>query len=198
MPPRTSPSSSSPTDTQAAARAITPELREWIIAQAQAGFAGPVVLQSMLDAGWSEDVATYAMEHVLRAHLDGLDRARGKSAAAPDTAPDSTATAAPAVPEDQGDTAGEYGATECGEPDRGAEPVDDALVGTRGAADHQDECHHDRCGALHGHQQSCGAHRCRNTGIGQLRTHQTTLEHMHGVADGHAPVVESRRWSRLL
>jgi len=99
MPPRTSPSSSSPTDTQAAARAITPELREWIIAQAQAGFAGPVVLQSMLDAGWSEDVATYAMEHVLRAHLDGLDRARGKSAAAPDTAQDSAATAAPAVPE---------------------------------------------------------------------------------------------------
>ncbi len=88
-------------DDQAAARAITPELREWIIAQAQAGFTGPVVLQSMLDAGWSEDVATYAMEHVLRAHLDDLVRARDGGAAAPVEAPVAAAAvaAAAAVPE---------------------------------------------------------------------------------------------------
>ena len=30
---------------------VTPELRAWIIEQAEAGFTGPVVLQSMLDAG---------------------------------------------------------------------------------------------------------------------------------------------------
>lgn len=44
---------------------ITPELRAWIIEQAEAGFSGPVVLQSLLDAGWTEDVAAHAMEHVL-------------------------------------------------------------------------------------------------------------------------------------
>ena len=43
--------------TSSAIQAITPELRRWIIEQAQAGHAAPVVLQSMRDAGWDEDVA---------------------------------------------------------------------------------------------------------------------------------------------
>ncbi|NUJ41265.1 hypothetical protein, partial [Escherichia coli] len=47
-------------------QSVTPELRAWIVAQAQAGFGAPAVLQSMLDAGWNEDIAAYAMEHVLR------------------------------------------------------------------------------------------------------------------------------------
>ena len=51
---------------------ITPELRRGIIEQATAGHAAPVVLQSMLDAGWNEDVAASAMESVLRDHLNDV------------------------------------------------------------------------------------------------------------------------------
>jgi len=83
MSSRTSPSSSVADSTRAVAEAITPELRAWIIAQAEAGFTGPAVLKSMLDAGWSEAVATYAMEHVLRDHLNGLAVDRGEPPAVP-------------------------------------------------------------------------------------------------------------------
>ena len=61
--------------------AITPELRDWIIAQAQAHVPAPVLLQAMRDAGWEEDVALDAMETTLNAHLaqtaqqEGLPRA---------------------------------------------------------------------------------------------------------------------------
>ena len=51
------------------AQNITPELRQWIVAQAEAGFAAPVILQSMVDAGWREDTAAQAMESTLRSHL---------------------------------------------------------------------------------------------------------------------------------
>ncbi|GKS75650.1 2OG-Fe(II) oxygenase [Acidovorax sp. SUPP950] len=68
--------SSAPAD--APSQSVTPELREWIIAQAQAGFQAPVVLQSMLDAGWREDVAAHAMEHVLRDHLEALAVQQGQ------------------------------------------------------------------------------------------------------------------------
>ena len=40
---------------------ITPELRKWIVEQAQAGFPPETVLKSMLASGWSEDVAVEAM-----------------------------------------------------------------------------------------------------------------------------------------
>ena len=50
---------------------ITPELRKWIIEQAQAGHAAESVLQSMLASGWQEDVAIEAMETTLKAHLAG-------------------------------------------------------------------------------------------------------------------------------
>ena len=56
--------------TSSAIQSITPELRRWIIEQAQAGFAAPVVLQSMRDAGWDEDVAAEAMEITLQDHLN--------------------------------------------------------------------------------------------------------------------------------
>ncbi len=76
-------------DTDAAlSQSITPELRTWIVAQAQAGFGAPAVLQSMLDAGWSEEVATYAMEHVLREHLDTLAVQQGHPAASRVPEPD--------------------------------------------------------------------------------------------------------------
>ena len=48
---------------------VTPELREWIISQAQAGFAADVVLKSMLASGWQEDIAIAAMESTLQSHL---------------------------------------------------------------------------------------------------------------------------------
>ncbi|MFN3375936.1 MAG: 2OG-Fe(II) oxygenase [Burkholderiaceae bacterium] len=68
---------------QTAAQAITPELRRWIVEQAQAGHSAQVVLQSMLDAGWDEAVATEAMESTLREHLEGVAREQGLPPAVP-------------------------------------------------------------------------------------------------------------------
>lgn len=67
----------------AARQAITPELRRWIIEQAQAGYAAPVVLQSMRDAGWDEDVAAEAMEVTLQDHLNALAMQQGQPPAVP-------------------------------------------------------------------------------------------------------------------
>jgi prolyl 4-hydroxylase len=47
----------------------TPELRAWIVAQAQAGCRPEDVLASMLSSGWDEDVAVAAMEDTLTQHL---------------------------------------------------------------------------------------------------------------------------------
>jgi prolyl 4-hydroxylase len=49
---------------------ITPQLRQWIVEQAQAGHGAEAVLKSMLESGWSEDVAIEAMESTLRVHLE--------------------------------------------------------------------------------------------------------------------------------
>lgn len=56
-------------------QAITPELRQWIVSQAQAGIAADQVLQSMLTSGWKEDVAIEAMESTLRDHLQSTQLA---------------------------------------------------------------------------------------------------------------------------
>lgn len=48
---------------------VTPELRAWIVEQAQAGHSAESVLKAMLASGWNEDVAVDAMEETLRAHL---------------------------------------------------------------------------------------------------------------------------------
>jgi len=50
-------------------QAITPQLRQWIVEQAEAGHTADVVLKSMLASGWAEDVAAEAMESTLRGHL---------------------------------------------------------------------------------------------------------------------------------
>jgi len=50
-------------------QAITPQLRQWIIDQAEAGHSAESILQSMRDAGWHEDVAADAMENSLTEHL---------------------------------------------------------------------------------------------------------------------------------
>ena len=48
---------------------ITPELRQWIVAQASAGQPPEAVLQSMVDSGWNEEVAMTALEETLRGFL---------------------------------------------------------------------------------------------------------------------------------
>jgi prolyl 4-hydroxylase len=70
---------------------ITPQLREWIVEQAQAGHGAEAVLKSMLASGWNEDVAVEAMETTLRAHLERQ--------AAPQGLPPAVAVPAPELDE---------------------------------------------------------------------------------------------------
>jgi len=56
---------------------VTPELRQWIVAQASAGQPPEVVLKSMLDSGWKEDVAATALEDTLRGFLVDHAKAHG-------------------------------------------------------------------------------------------------------------------------
>ncbi len=51
------------------AQTATPALRQWIIDQAEAGFAPDAVLASMRASGWSEDVAIATLESTLTTHL---------------------------------------------------------------------------------------------------------------------------------
>ncbi|MBE7939804.1 MULTISPECIES: 2OG-Fe(II) oxygenase [Ramlibacter] len=62
---------------------ITPQLRQWIVEQAQAGFAAETILKSMVASGWAEDVAVEAMESTLRGHLEQQAQAQGLPAAVP-------------------------------------------------------------------------------------------------------------------
>jgi prolyl 4-hydroxylase len=48
---------------------ITPELRAWIVAQAEAGFPPEEVLNAMRNSGWPEEVAIEALEVTLTEHL---------------------------------------------------------------------------------------------------------------------------------
>ena len=58
--------------TTATTQAITAELRQWIIGQAEAGCRPQDVIEAMKTSGWSEDVAVKAMEQTLREHLATL------------------------------------------------------------------------------------------------------------------------------
>lgn len=60
---------STSTGTQAAQQAVTPQLRQWIITQAQAGCRSEDVLAAMTTAGWNEDVAIRALEETMAQHL---------------------------------------------------------------------------------------------------------------------------------
>ncbi len=55
-----------------AAQTITPELRRWIVEQAEAGCRPQDVIEAMKTSGWAEDVAIKAMEQTLREHLAAL------------------------------------------------------------------------------------------------------------------------------
>jgi prolyl 4-hydroxylase len=69
--------------TTAQRQQITPELRRWIVEQAQAGHTAESVLKSMLASGWTEDVAIEAMESTLRGHLEQQAVAQGLPPAVP-------------------------------------------------------------------------------------------------------------------
>jgi prolyl 4-hydroxylase len=60
-------------------QSVTPELRQWIVEQALAGHQPEAVLDAMVKAGWTEDVAAIALEETLRDHL--RQRAAGKPVA---------------------------------------------------------------------------------------------------------------------
>lgn len=62
---------------------VTPELRKWIVDQAQAGHSAESVLKAMVASGWTEDVAIDALEATLRGHLETEARAQGLPAAVP-------------------------------------------------------------------------------------------------------------------
>ena len=53
---------------------VTPELRHWIVSQAEAGCRPDDVLEAMKASGWDEDVAVEAMEATLRNRLDEIGR----------------------------------------------------------------------------------------------------------------------------
>ena len=48
---------------------VTPELRRWILSQAEGGYPVETVLKSMIQAGWDEKVAVEALESTLKDHL---------------------------------------------------------------------------------------------------------------------------------
>lgn len=51
-----------------------PDLRQWIVENTEAGHAPEVLLQKLLEAGWSEDVALDAMERTLRERVTELGK----------------------------------------------------------------------------------------------------------------------------
>jgi prolyl 4-hydroxylase len=68
------------------AQQVTPELRQWIVAQASAGQAPEAVLKSMMDSGWTEDVAMVALEDTLRGFL--VDHAKTNNLPVPVVVPE--------------------------------------------------------------------------------------------------------------
>ena len=68
------------------AQQVTPELRQWIVAQASAGQAPEAVLKSMIDSGWTEDVAMVALEDTLRGFL--VDHAKTNNLPVPVVVPE--------------------------------------------------------------------------------------------------------------
>lgn len=55
---------------------ITPELRQWIVTQAEAGCRPEDIIAAMVKSGWDEDVAIDALEATLRERLDQVAASR--------------------------------------------------------------------------------------------------------------------------
>ena len=66
-------------NTSAITQVVTEELRQWIVAQAQAGCMPEDVVKAMVASGWHEDVAVEALEQTLREHLQALQAGTGVS-----------------------------------------------------------------------------------------------------------------------
>lgn len=67
---------------------VTPELRQWIVAQAQAGHKPEGILEAMRASGWHEDVAIQALEATLSAFLAEHAKAVGLPPSVPVPGPD--------------------------------------------------------------------------------------------------------------
>ena len=67
---------------------VTPQLRQWIIEQAEGGHSAESVLKSMMASGWQEDVAVDALESTLRSHLEEQAVQQGLPPALPVPDPD--------------------------------------------------------------------------------------------------------------
>jgi prolyl 4-hydroxylase len=67
---------------------ISPDLRQWIIAQAQAGVPPQQVLEAMKASGWQEDVAIQALEETLQAHLAANQKTLAAAATAESRMPE--------------------------------------------------------------------------------------------------------------
>ena len=65
------------------AQQVTPQLRQWIVEQAEAGHGAEAVVKAMLASGWQEDVAVAALESTLRDHLEQKAVQQGLPAALP-------------------------------------------------------------------------------------------------------------------
>ena len=65
-----------------AVQTITPELRRWIVAQAEAGCQPEEVVRAMVASGWHEGVAIEALEQTLRGRLEEVRQAQLTPAAA--------------------------------------------------------------------------------------------------------------------
>jgi prolyl 4-hydroxylase len=87
-------------NTSAITQVVTEELRQWIVAQAEAGCMPEDVVKAMVASGWREDVAVEALEQTLREHLQALRAGTGASAPLQPGQPEAgVAQAASAVPE---------------------------------------------------------------------------------------------------
>ncbi len=64
-------------------QAVTPELRQWIIEQAQAGCRPDTVLAAMRSSGWDEEVALDALNHTLQEFLGSQAAAQAVAQALP-------------------------------------------------------------------------------------------------------------------
>lgn len=67
---------------------VTPQLRRWIVEQAEAGHGAEAVLKAMVASGWQEDVAVDALENTLRGHLEEKAVQQGLPPALPVPDPD--------------------------------------------------------------------------------------------------------------
>lgn len=70
------------------AQPVTPELRQWIIAQAKAGQPPEAVLAAMKASGWNADTAIAAMESTMRGHLQAQANEQDLPPAVPVPGPD--------------------------------------------------------------------------------------------------------------